>query len=104
VDLNEPIASHIKLIRDARIQKTHLMHQTWDSDDEEERKEAKREVQTRCIAFTPPTAPKDNFDEVEALAHKMHRLDIGDMAYSGCYTCLACLAPATIQGWASPKS
>lgn len=50
----------------------------------------------RCVAFTPPVAPKDNFDEVEALVRKMPGLDIGDVVYSGCYMCLACLAPAAI--------
>ncbi|KAG0692915.1 hypothetical protein DFH29DRAFT_881918 [Suillus ampliporus] len=49
----------------------------------------------------PPTpAPqKSTIDEVEELAHKMHSLDIGDVAYLGCYTCLVCLAPAAAQAW-----
>jgi hypothetical protein len=34
---------------------------------------------------------------------KMHGLDIGDVAYSACYTCLSCLAPIVVQGWAAPK-
>jgi len=33
----------------------------------------------------------------------MHGLDIGDVAYSACYTRLSCLAPIAVQGWASPK-
>ncbi|KAG1843078.1 hypothetical protein C8R48DRAFT_780815 [Suillus tomentosus] len=43
-------------------------------------------------------------DEVEDLARKMHTLDIGDAAYSGCYTRLVCLAPAAAQAWAALKS
>lgn len=78
----------------------------WDSDDEEERKDVRREVQTKRVAFTqPPPAPvKNTIDEVEALARKMHGLDIGEVAYSGCYTRLVCLAPAAAQAWAPPKS
>jgi hypothetical protein len=48
-DLNEPIASHIKLIRDACIQKTRPTRQTWDSDDEEERKEAKEKFKRGAL-------------------------------------------------------
>ncbi|KAG1744772.1 hypothetical protein EDB19DRAFT_1906490 [Suillus lakei] len=77
----------------------------WDSDDEEERKDIRREVQTKWVTFTsPPPAPvKNMINEVEVLACKMHSLDIGNIAYSGCYTQLVCLAPAATQAWAPQK-
>jgi hypothetical protein len=77
-----------------------------DSDEEEERKDIRKEVQTKRVAFSTPPAPpvKSTIDEVEDLAQKMHGLDIGDVAYSGCYTCLVCLAPAAAQAWAPPHS
>jgi hypothetical protein len=104
-DLNEPIASRIKTIREARVTKTRPSRQTWDSDKEDERKDVRREVQTKRVVFTPPSpTPPNTIDEVEALARKMHGLDIGDVAYSGCYTRLVCLAPAAAQAWAPPKS
>jgi hypothetical protein len=34
----------------------------------------------------------------------MHGIDIADAVYSGYYSCLACLAPAAAQGWATPKA
>jgi hypothetical protein len=43
-------------------------------------------------------------DKVEDLARKMHRLDIGDIAYSGCYTHLVCLAPTAAQACVPPKT
>ncbi|KAG1902002.1 uncharacterized protein F5891DRAFT_1187029 [Suillus fuscotomentosus] len=52
----------------------------------------------------PPVPVKNTINEVEALARKMHGLDIGDVAYLGCYTRLVCLAPAAAQAWAPPKS
>lgn len=93
-------------MRDTRGTRTKPTRPSWDSDDEEERKDARREVHTRRVTFTPPPPPpaKTAMDEVEDLARKMHGLDIGDVAYSGCYTCLVCLAPATAQAWAPPKS
>ncbi|KIK33155.1 hypothetical protein CY34DRAFT_100109, partial [Suillus luteus UH-Slu-Lm8-n1] len=85
-DLNEPIATRIRSIREGRTARTKASV-PWDSDEEEERKDARKEVQTKRVAFaTPPTPPvKSTIDEVEDLARKMHGLDIGDVAYSGCY-------------------
>jgi hypothetical protein len=71
-------------------------------DDEDEMKDAKREVQTKCISFTPQQPIKSTIDKVEELAQKMHGLDIRDDAYSGCYTRLVCLAPAAAQAWTPP--
>lgn len=105
---DEPIAPHIKTIRVACVPKTRPSRQTWDSDEEDERKDVRREVETKRVVFTPsPPAPiKNTINEVEVLARKMHSLDIGDVAYSGCYTRLVCLAPAAAQAWAPgpPKS
>ncbi|KAG1720128.1 uncharacterized protein EDB91DRAFT_1257152 [Suillus paluster] len=86
-DLNEPIATRIWTIREGRTSRVKAAPH-WDSDNEEERKDARREVQTKRVAFTPsPPAPvKNTIDEVKALAWKMHGLDIGDITYSGCYT------------------
>jgi hypothetical protein len=109
-DLNEPIATRIRAIRESRnvpqISRMKVTAPLWDSDKEEEKRDVKREVQTKRVAFAPPpSAPvKSAMDEVEDLTRKMHTLDIGDVAYSGCYTRLVCLAPAAAQAWAPPKS
>ncbi|KAG0691653.1 hypothetical protein DFH29DRAFT_883985 [Suillus ampliporus] len=110
-DLNDPITSRLKSIRDSRpvSSKPKPSRQNWDSDDEEERKSTPCEVQTKRVAFSPqaPVAPppaRSAIDEVEDLARQMHGLDIGDIAYSGCYTRLVCLAPAAAQAWAPPRS
>jgi hypothetical protein len=34
----------------------------------------------------------------------MHGLNVDNVAYSGCYTRLVCLAPAAAEAWAAPKS
>jgi hypothetical protein len=77
-----------------------------DSNDEEDKRDVQQEVQMKCIAFTPPPVNpvKLTMDEVEDLAWKMHTLEIGDVAYSGCYMHLICLAPATAQACAPLKS
>lgn len=103
-DLNEPIAFRIKSIREARAPKTRPPRQVWDSDEEEERRDARREVQTKRVAFTPPTPVKSKMDELDELASKMHGLDIADTAYSVCYTRLAYIAPTAAQAWATPKT
>jgi hypothetical protein len=65
---------------------TRMKSTCWDSEDEEEWKDAPWEVHTKWVAFTPPPPPpaKTAMDKVKDLARKMHGLDIGDIAYSGC--------------------
>ncbi|KAG2737479.1 hypothetical protein P692DRAFT_20682729, partial [Suillus brevipes Sb2] len=92
-DFNDPIATRLRTIREGRSpsnpgtasSKTKATH--WDSDDEDEPRNTRREVQTKTVRFTPSTtAPQRSaMDEVEELARKMHGLDIEDVAYSGCY-------------------
>ncbi|KAG3229866.1 hypothetical protein P692DRAFT_20704802, partial [Suillus brevipes Sb2] len=89
-DLNDPIATRLRSIRDSRSTPSKTKSTTpqpWDSDDEDEdrKKDAKREVQTKRVTFTPQQPVKSTIDEVEELARKMHGLDIADVAYSGCY-------------------
>jgi len=78
----------------------------WDSDEEDEKKDARREVLMKRVAFTPPpSAPvKPIVDELDDLARKMHKLDIRNSAYSVCYTRLAYLAPTAAQAWPAPKT
>jgi hypothetical protein len=104
-DLNEPIAARIRTIQWGHTARTKVTV-PWDSEEEEERKDVRREVQTKKVAFTPTvSAPiKSTKDEVEDLARQMHGLDIGDVAYSVCYTHLVYLAPAAAQAWAPPHS
>jgi len=105
-DLHEPIVSQLHSIQEARAPKPKPLRQGWDSDKEDERRDARREVQTRRVAFKSPTPPpiKTTLDEVDDLARKMHTLDIGDAAYAGCYTRLLHLSPAATQIWPPPKS
>jgi hypothetical protein len=60
----------------------------------------------RQVVFKSPTPPpvKTTLDEVDDLAQKMHTLNIGDVAYAGCYTRLLHLSPAATQIWPPPKS
>jgi len=83
-DLNEPITSRLKSMLDTCG--TRMKSTCWDSEDEEEWKDAPWEVHTKWVTFTPPPPPpaKTAMDEVKDLARKMHGLDIGDIAYSGC--------------------
>lgn len=107
-DLNEPIAARIRTIRESRS----LPHKgrakvpipIEDSDDEEEKRDVRQEVQTKRVAFVTPPPAKSTIDEVEELARKMHGLDIGDIAYSGCYSRLAYIAPTVAQVWPPPKA
>jgi hypothetical protein len=62
------------------------------------------EVQIKRVAFSHPAeTPKTKLDELDELAQKMHRLDIGNAAYSVCYMRLAYLAPTAAQVWPAPK-
>ncbi|GBE78907.1 hypothetical protein SCP_0201040 [Sparassis crispa] len=72
-----------------------------DSDDEDdELKDNKKEVRTKTVHFDASAIPsRSTIDEVEELAKCMHALKVDDAAYSGCYTHLVCLAPATASAW-----
>jgi hypothetical protein len=55
-------------------------------------------VLTKKVSFvSQPYTSNSTLDEIEDLGCKMHSLDIGDVAYSSCYTRLASLAPAAAQ-------
>jgi hypothetical protein len=108
-DLNDPIASRLQTMRDSRTPnsipaKVKRATPQWDSDDEDDKKDAKKEVHTKRVSFSPQPPVKSTMDEVEELARKMHGLDIGDIAYLGCYTRLVCLAPAAAQAWTPPRA
>ncbi|OJA09148.1 hypothetical protein AZE42_09545 [Rhizopogon vesiculosus] len=74
-----------------------------DSDDSKDKKDAQQEVRTKTIRFNSQSpSPKSVIDEVKELGRKMHTLDIRNVAYSGCYICLACLAPTVAQMYPHP--
>ncbi|KAG2744841.1 hypothetical protein P692DRAFT_20674088, partial [Suillus brevipes Sb2] len=88
-EFNDPIATRLKSIREGRQGASSASlpvdrRSPWDSDDEEGRKDAPREVRTKTVRFDQQKQ-KSTIDEVEELARKMHSLDITDVAYSGCY-------------------
>lgn len=111
-DLNDPIATHLRTIREGHSSSNpgttgpKIKATQWNSDDEEEPRNTRREVQMKTVRFTPPNpAPqKSTIDKVKELARKMHGLDIGDISYSGCYTHLICLTLAAAQAWTPPKA
>ncbi|OJA13438.1 hypothetical protein AZE42_02284 [Rhizopogon vesiculosus] len=114
-EFNDPITLRIKSIRDRRIPTSATVNSrahnraSYDSDDEDELRDAPREVQTRTVRFGSPEPPipsiqKSTLDEVDTLARQMHGLDIADVTYSSCYTRLVCLAPAAAQAWAPPRT
>src|SRR6267154_723938 len=81
------IRNEERSITNARAKRSSRVRDDSDDEDAQRTRDAPREVQTKRVAFTPPPAPaKATTDEVEALARQMHGLDIGDVAYSGCYT------------------
>lgn len=103
--LNEPINGHLRSMHDTRGSKLKPSRTSWDSDEEEERKDARREVQTKRAVFTPPPAPlKSTLDKVEALAREMHGLDISHVNYAVCYTQLVYLVPIAANVWAAPRT
>ena len=108
---DNPLTTRLKAIHNEERSATN----TWDkrcssqtrddSDDSEDEKDARQEVRTKTVRFNAqPPNPKSAMDEVEELARKMHGLDIRDVAYSGCYTRLVCLAPAAANTWPSPRA
>ena len=82
---------------------TNSSHWEEDTDDEDGRNNTPREIRIKGVDLT--TQPSTStLDEVEDLARKMHRLDIGDAAYSRYYTRLVYLAPAVAQPWPIPRT
>jgi len=73
------------------------------SDSDDGHKNVPREVRTRKVWIDAPPS-KYIIDEVEELGRNMPTLDIRDVAYSGYYTRLACLALAAAQVWPPPRS
>ncbi|KAF8889393.1 hypothetical protein BD779DRAFT_1469895 [Infundibulicybe gibba] len=113
---DDPIANRLKKDKEeekgrGRGRKSRRVVRDWDSEDsedseEEERPKKKketveREVRTRKVELE---GGKDTLDEVEELAKKLHGLQVHDVAYSGYYARLVCLAPAVAQHWKAPGS